>query len=153
MMNLKTIMTHLYTDEEIRDVIDGAIDGENADPAAPDPDAAPTATDQAYTERNELLAGFIALAEAFGCSCFIMDDTNESEGWRNVVCVELPTGQATWHIHDREMYLFEKLPHHDENVWDGHSVREKYDRVLMLQKIAGDIFDGIIENAVRLRGE
>jgi hypothetical protein len=48
--------------------------------------------------------------------------------WRNIVCVHLPTGQATWHIHDSEVILFGHLAM-TEGDWDGHTTAEKYRRL------------------------
>lgn len=39
-----------------------------------------------------------------------------------------PGTQVSWHIHDREMPLFEGLPVYTGR-WDGHTTQEKYDRV------------------------
>jgi hypothetical protein len=45
-----------------------------------------------------------------------------------VVTVQLPDGQATWHINKGDIDLFEHVVRHDV-PWDGHTTAEKYERV------------------------
>lgn len=59
--------------------------------------------------------------------------------WRNVIIVDLPTGQASWHVHDSEMELFQHLPRNQGRVWDGHSVEEKYARLRELPALTPDL--------------
>ena len=72
----------------------------------------------AYSERNQLVA---ALSKLFPSHLW-------NEGWRWIVCIELPAGQASWHIHDGEIGLFEHLSERPNN-WDGHTTEEKYERL------------------------
>lgn len=90
--------------------------------------------DSAYAERNRLLVGFCALAIAMGFNACLMDHEGADwdDDWRTIVCIELPTGQVTWHIHDSEVPLFQFLSR-TENHWDGHDTQEKYQRVLRLR--------------------
>lgn len=55
--------------------------------------------------------------------------------WHNCIFIDLPTGQASWHIHERQMDEFASLPEYTK-PWDGHSTAEKYDRVLALAELA-----------------
>ena len=48
--------------------------------------------------------------------------------WRTIVCIDLPTGQASWHFHDTHVGLLEGLPKYD-GTWDGHTTSEKYYRI------------------------
>lgn len=46
-----------------------------------------------------------------------------------VVSVQMPEGQACWHIAKRDEHLFEHVPRVDTLPWDGHTTEEKYRRV------------------------
>ena len=95
------------------------------------------AKDQAYTERNRLVA---ALSKQYPSHLIWHQDAADSPEpwdpeWRTIVCVHggADTGQMTWHVHDSERSLFAHL----ENVdipscpgWDGHTTEEdKYERL------------------------
>jgi hypothetical protein len=87
--------------------------------------------DNAYWERDQLVAALSKVYPAH-LAWHPEDDKSWEDDWRNIVCVHLPTGQATWHIHDREVPWFDhlvRLPAH----WDGHTTEEKYDRLAAIQ--------------------
>ena len=88
----------------------------------------------AYAERNKLVA---ALSKLFPSHIMQHEATDKDweDDWRNIVCIELPTGQCTWHIHDSELPLFVHLPRVDTNCYDGHSTEEKYKRLAGLADI------------------
>lgn len=94
--------------------------------------------DAAYAERNKCVAAIVIVAVkkgwATGLALHSRDDALWDEEWRNIVWIELPTGQVTWHIHDRELPMFTalQLKQCDWFKWDGHSTQEKYDRLLGL---------------------
>lgn len=93
------------------------------------------AKDSAYHERDILVA---ALSKTYP-SHFLRhpdSDTTWEDDWRNIVCVHLPTGQATWHIHDSEWHMFLHLTPGSVPCegWDGHTTEEKYRRVNALPK-------------------
>ena len=48
--------------------------------------------------------------------------------------IDLPTGQASWHYHDREAHLFAGLPPYTK-PWDGHTTPEKYERLAALRNV------------------
>jgi len=48
----------------------------------------------------------------------------------NVLFIQLPTGQVSWHFHDSEVEWFDWLPVRPEKTWDGHTEAEKYQRVV-----------------------
>ncbi|HTJ70329.1 MAG TPA: hypothetical protein VL551_22520 [Actinospica sp.] len=75
-----------------------------------------------YTERAHLVA---LLAQLYPSSWNHGDD--ECPDWF-VVYIDLPTGQATWHISPEDWWIFACVPHGDAK-WDGHSTPEKYQRV------------------------
>lgn len=80
-----------------------------------------------YAERDKLVS---ALSKLFP-SHLTKHEGEWEDDWRNIVCVHLTTGQATWHIHDSELPWFSHLSQ-QENHWDGHSTEEKYERVLAI---------------------
>ncbi len=88
--------------------------------------------DRAYGERNQCVAAMAKMAVALGWRAGLAHhdatDTSWDADWRNVVFIDLPSGQASWHLHDSEMHLFEGLPSYPER-WDGHSVSTKYERL------------------------
>lgn len=88
-------------------------------------DEMPDAIDAAYKERNQVVA---ALAKCFPSGIAKTAIEGWDEAWHNCVYIDLPTGQASWHYHDRDAYLFEGLPSYTEE-WDGHSTPEKYERL------------------------
>lgn len=81
--------------------------------------------DQAYSERNHLVA---LLAQFFPSGIAKTDIPGWDPEWHNCVYIDLRGGQASWHIHDSEMYLFKDLPPYTKE-WDGHTTEEKYARI------------------------
>lgn len=84
--------------------------------------------DAAYLERNQVVA---ALAKCFPSGIAKTAIEGWSEDWHGCVYIDLPTGQASWHFHDSQAYLFADLPAYT-GKWDGHTTEEKYRRVSML---------------------
>lgn len=84
--------------------------------------------DGAYAERNNLVA---ALARLFPSSLERHPEEDESweDDWRWIVFIDLPTGQATWHIHDSELEKFSTIPRFAGRTWDGHTTEQKYERL------------------------
>lgn len=89
--------------------------------------------DGAYWERNQLVA---ALSKVFPSwlEKHPAEDKAWEDDWRNIVFIQLPTGQASWHIHDSELKNFAHLQQKEGNSWDGHSVEEKYKRIEQFSK-------------------
>ena len=81
--------------------------------------------DSVYLERNKLVA---LLSKMFpsGKATTAIDGWDAS--WHGCVYIDLPTGQASWHYHDSQAYLFEHLPLY-QGWWDGHTTEEKYERI------------------------
>lgn len=96
--------------------------------AAEERDALKAAKDGAYQERDRLVA---LISKVFpACLARHPDsDTSWDNDWRWIVFVLLPTGQASWHIHDSELAWFKHLPRTGAPEWDGHTTDEKYRRV------------------------
>lgn len=95
-------------------------------------DALRAQKDQAYAERNKCVAFIARMALAVGWPAWLgrHPDTDEAweRDWLNIVFIELPTGQVSWHIHDSEMPLFDFLPSGGP-PWDGHTTEDKYSRM------------------------
>ena len=91
------------------------------------------AKDNAYRERDRCVAGIAALAVRFGWGAWLgrHEGGEWDDDWRNVVFINLPAGQVSWHIHDSELELFRFLPLGGE-PWDGHDTPEKYRRLAAL---------------------
>lgn len=73
--------------------------------------------DAVYSERMLVVS---MLAKMSGCSYGLGKDDNidwEDE-WRNVVYIDLPQGQVSWHIAPTDMHLFEGFPEYT-GKWDG----------------------------------
>lgn len=84
----------------------------------------------AYAERNKLVC---ALSKLFPASMGKHDenDTTWQREWMNIVYIQLPTGQVSWHIHEDLLPLFAHLENKSIK-WDGHSTEEKYERLSSL---------------------
>ncbi len=87
----------------------------------------------AYRERDQIVALLARMALAAGWTSGLRrhepdPDPAWDEDWKNVVAIDLPTGQVTWHFHDSERPLFHSLPPY-AGAWDGHTTPEKYRRV------------------------
>jgi len=87
--------------------------------------------DAAYLERNQVVA---ALAKAYPSGVARTAIEGWSEDWHGCVYIDLPTGQASWHFHDSQAYLFAGLPAY-AGKWDGHDTPEKYRRLAALQPV------------------
>ena len=90
-----------------------------------------------YEERDRLVA---ALSKCFPSWLARHPDADKEwdDQWRWIVFVQLPTGQATWHIQDRELPWFDHLARRTVNDWDGHTTEEKYRRLARLTAPAQD---------------
>lgn len=96
------------------------------------------AIDAVYAERNQLVAALGKMCLAAGMPVWIQ--THQSvEGeewdpeWCNVVFLELPTGQVSWHIHTSELKWFGWIEARNHKPWDGHTTEEKYLRLAELK--------------------
>jgi len=82
-----------------------------------------------YRERAHLTAHLAA-----GYPSVLVDGADADAPDWPVLFVDLPTGQATWHISPDDRDLFEHVPRTiagmpDAPAWDGHDTAEKYARV------------------------
>lgn len=79
--------------------------------------------DSVYRERAHLVAH---LAASYP-STIGHHDPAEPE-WA-VVIVDLPSGQASWHVAPEDMDLFAHVARSDVSAWGGHTTEEKYARL------------------------
>jgi hypothetical protein len=112
----------------------------NKAPESPAQTAA-KALDEVYGERNQLVAAVARFAlNKPGAFWFAGLGKHQPEGdpnwdpeWTNVVYVDTPGGQLSWHVHDRDLPLFDGLPAY-LTAWDGHTPAEKYERLAKVIK-------------------
>lgn len=81
----------------------------------------------AYEERNKLVCALSKIYPSWLGKH--EDDPTWQKEWFNIVFVQLPTGQASWHIHEDLLPLFAHLELDLSKKWDKHSTEEKYDRL------------------------
>lgn len=91
--------------------------------------------DGAYAERDKVIA---ALTKVFQSHLTRHKETPGEDWdteWLNVVCVHLPTGQATWHIHISELAWFSHLNGIDLACkgHDGYTTAEKNQRLFRMR--------------------
>ena len=86
--------------------------------------------DEVYAERNLCVALIASYAQWFGHTVGIKQHEGEEweDEWRNVLFVDLPTGQVSWHLHDNELGNFPDILGYAKS-WDGHTTEEKYERI------------------------
>jgi hypothetical protein len=97
-----------------------------------------TPADDAYTERNRLVA---LLAWLYDGAVGRTDIPGWAPEWHGCVYIDLPTGQVSFHFHDRDAGLFAGLPPFN-GVWDGHTTEEKWNRVARLGRHARAAWEG-----------
>ena len=79
-------------------------------------------TNNAYKERNQLVALLSTLFPS-GKAKTAIDGWDES--WHGCVYIEFPWGQASWHYHTDDEWMFEHLPQYTMQ-WNGHTTDAKY---------------------------
>ena len=84
--------------------------------------------DGAYSERNKLVSALSKLFPSW-LEQHPEEDEEWEDDWRTIVFIQLPTGQASWHLHDSEINQFFHLEKKVGNSWDGHTTEEKYKRL------------------------
>jgi hypothetical protein len=98
--------------------------------------------DDVYRERAELVA---FLARIYGA--YVWENPAEPD-WP-IVYIGTPAGQLSWHLAKTDMDLFENFPKANNNMWDGHSTSEKYDRLRSLGGNHRDVIANVFENGFR----
>ena len=94
--------------------------------------------DACYEERNRVVAVLAKLVHSLRftgvfeahLARHLDEDKMWDDEWRWIVFIRLPSpwSQLSWHIHDRELPLFDFLPK-ERNDWDHHSTEDKYRRM------------------------
>lgn len=94
---------------------------------------------EAYWERNQLVNVFAKMAYNVGWKVWVAEHVDKpgekpwDSEWRNVVFVDTPQGQVSWHIHEKEMDMFSWISLRGPiDVWDDHTTKEKYQRLANL---------------------
>lgn len=89
--------------------------------------------EQAYLERNNLVAFLSKIFPSY-LGTHEKEDLTWDRAWLNIVYIETPEGQLSWHFHVSLLHLFSHLEHREGNHWDGHTTEEKYERLGRLSK-------------------
>lgn len=76
----------------------------------------------AYRERNQLVALLSTLFPSGKAKTAI---EGWDEAWHGCVYIDFPWGQASWHYHTDDEWMFAHLPPYTK-VWDGHTTEAKY---------------------------
>jgi hypothetical protein len=84
--------------------------------------------EDAYRQRNYLVA---TLARLFPSGIRPTNIEGWDPEWHGCVLIDLPTGQISYHYHDREAHLFEDLPPYTKE-WDGHDKETVHSRLVGL---------------------
>lgn len=92
--------------------------------------------DRTYTERNQIVA---ALSKLFHAGLARTNIPGWEPEWHGCVYIDLPTGQVSWHYHERDADLFSHLGPY-QGKWDGHDTPEKYRRLAALTAPAHDLY-------------
>lgn len=91
--------------------------------------------DTVYRECNMCVAR-MALNRGWTAGIGQHEGDDWGSDWRNIVFIDLPTGQVSWYIHDSDLPIFGFLPKY-LNKWDGHTTDDKYGRVLLMLAFQG----------------
>lgn len=82
--------------------------------------------DNAYSERAILVSFVSRLFPSV-----LYEDPKDDSCCNTIVYINSPTtGQMSWHINKRDLYLFKHLQYTKNNIWDGHDTETKYKRLL-----------------------
>lgn len=84
----------------------------------------PDPLNAAYRERAHLVALLAAIYPAEFCE----NPDPDYEDWP-IIYVQLPTGQASWHISPNDTDLFSGIKFGTDAEWDGHTTEAKYERI------------------------
>ena len=79
-------------------------------------------TNNAYRERNQLVALLSTLFPSGKAKTAI---EGWDEAWHGCVYIDFPWGQASWHYHTDDEWMFSHLPPYTK-PWDGHATEAKY---------------------------
>lgn len=80
-------------------------------------------------ERSLAVLLLAKLAESQGLTVGRKADPEASLMWRNLIFIDLPTGQVSWHIHKDEWNDFLRFPLY-KGEWDGHDKATRNQRIM-----------------------
>jgi hypothetical protein len=106
------------------------MDGVDYDLISADRDAQKEAKDDAYRQRNCLVA---ALARLFPSGIRPTNIEGWEPDWHGCVYIDLPAGQISYHYHDSEAHLFFDLPPYDKE-YDGHTKEMVHARLAAIRR-------------------
>lgn len=92
------------------------------------------ATNNAYRERNQLVALLSTLFPSGKAKTAI---EGWDEAWHGCVYIDFPWGQASWHYHTDDEWMFEHLPPYTKE-WDGHTTEAKYAMIALAIRARGE---------------
>lgn len=87
----------------------------------------------AYKERNQLVA---LLSTCFPAGKAKTSIEGWDEAWHGCVYIDFPWGQASWHYHESDEWMFEHLPTYQKQ-WDGHTTEQKYSAIAQAIRARG----------------
>lgn len=79
-------------------------------------------TNNAYKERNQLV-GLLSTLFPSGKAKTAIEGWDEA--WHGCVYIDFPWGQASWHYHTDDEWMFSHLSPYTKE-WDGHTTEAKY---------------------------
>lgn len=88
----------------------------------------------AYRERNQLVALLSTLFPSGKAKTAI---EGWDEAWHGCVYIEFPWGQASWHYHTDDEWMFSHLPPYTK-TWDGHTTEAKYTAIAAAIRARGE---------------
>ena len=92
------------------------------------------AANNAYRERNQLVALLSTLFPSGKAKTAI---EGWDEAWHGCVYIDFPWGQASWHYHTDDEWMFAHLPPYTK-VWDGHTTEAKYSAIAAAIRARGN---------------
>ncbi len=86
-----------------------------------------------YTERAYLIS---FISRLYPCKLGPAVDCEDDTIFNWILYVDSPEGQLSWHIADWDLHLFDHVTRSMVPIkWDGHSVKEKYDRLNRIEVV------------------
>ena len=92
-------------------------------------------TNNAYKERNQLV-GLLSTLFPSGKAKTAIEGWDEA--WHGCVYIDFPWGQASWHYHTDDEWMFSHLPPYTKE-WDGHTTEAKYAAIASAIRARGQV--------------
>ena len=81
-------------------------------------------------KKNAIMVAVLAKIYPSLISWHKQSETGVDHRSGEVVYIQLPTGQISWHIRDGDEYLFDGIQRVAVSPWDGHGEEEKWSRII-----------------------